>query len=41
MHQDVFTSNRYFRLKYESSVHNIALSIEKVVFSESGEKYAD
>ncbi len=31
---------RYFRLKYESSIHNIALSSEKVVWSESGEKYA-
>ncbi len=34
------TANRPFRLKYESSIHNIAFSSEKVVLSESGEKYA-
>ncbi len=34
------TSNCCFWLKYESSIHNIAFSSEKVVLSESGEKYA-
>ncbi len=33
-------SNCCFHLKYESSIHNIASSSEKVVLSESGEKYA-
>ncbi len=32
------TSNHCF--KYESSIHNIAFSSEKVIWSESGEKYA-
>ncbi len=32
--------NHRFQLKYESSFHNIALANEKVVSSESGEKYA-
>ncbi len=30
----------YFWLKYELSIHNIALSSEKGIVSESGEKYA-
>ncbi len=34
------TSNRHFQLKYKSSIHSIAFSSEKVVLSESGEKYA-
>ncbi len=34
------TSNHYFRLKYESSIHNIAFSSEKLIWSESGEKSA-
>ncbi len=34
------TSNCCFWLKYESLINNNAFSIEKVVWSESGEKYA-
>ncbi len=37
----VLTSKSWFQLKYESSVHNIAFSSEKVISSESGEKYAE
>ncbi len=29
-----------FQLKHESSVYNIAFSSEKLILSESGEKYA-
>ncbi len=36
----VVTSNHCFWLKYESFIHNIAFSSEKVISSESGEKYA-
>ncbi len=32
--------NHCLRLKYESSIHNIAFSSEKVISSESGQKYA-
>ncbi len=38
IHYDFFFT--FFWLKYESSIHNIAFSIEKPVLSESGEKYA-
>ncbi len=34
------TSKCWFWLKYESSIHNIAFTIEKVIWSESEEKYA-
>ncbi len=34
------TSNCCFLLKYKSSIHNIALSSEKFILSESEEKYA-
>ncbi len=34
-HQTIF-----FRLKYKTSTHNIAFCSEKVILSESGEKYA-
>ncbi len=34
------TSNCCIQLKYKSSIHNIALFGEKVISSESGEKYA-
>ncbi len=34
------TLNHCFQLKYDSSVHNNVFSREKVVSSESGEKYA-
>ncbi len=34
------TLNDCFRLKYDSSIHNIAFSTEKAVSSETGEKYA-
>ncbi len=34
------TSNQCFWIKYKSPLHNIAFSSEKVVSSESGEKYA-
>jgi len=34
------TLTHCFQLKYESFIHNIVFSIEKVVSSESGEKYA-
>ncbi len=33
------TLNHCFWLKYESSIHNIAFSSEKVIASESGAKY--
>ncbi len=33
-------SNHCFQLKYESSIYNIAFSIENVILSESGEEYA-
>ncbi len=33
-------SVHFFRLKYKSSIHNIASSSEEVILSESGEKYA-
>ncbi len=36
----VLSLNHCFQLKYESSIHNIAFSSEKVVSSKSGEKYA-
>ncbi len=34
------TSNRFFQLKYKSSIHNVAFSSEKCVLSESGETSA-
>ncbi len=34
------TLNCCFWLKYKSSIHSIAFSSEKVISSESGEKYA-
>ncbi len=40
IHQDILTSNCCFRLKYNSSIHNIASSSKTVVSSESGEKYS-
>ncbi len=35
-HWDIFNT---IQLKYESSLHNIALPSEKIISSESGEKY--
>ncbi len=40
-HSDHLTSNRFFQLKYESSIHNIAFSSEKVISSESVEKMSE
>ncbi len=37
----MFSSNCYFRLKYESSIHNIGFSSEKAVSTESVEKYSE
>ncbi len=38
--RNIKTFNFKLLLEYESSIHNIAFNIEKVVLSESGEKYA-
>ncbi len=35
------TSNHCFQLKYESSINKVAFSSEKVISSESGERYGD
>ncbi len=40
IHNSDFFFNGCFQLKFESSIHNIAFSTEKVIRSESGDKYA-
>ncbi len=40
IHQDVFIFKSLFPTQYDHNINNIAFSSEKVVLSESGEKYA-